>query len=393
MKKIISLGGGGHIGAGGVRELVKRYPDIEAIVADYDLDAAQALVKEVGGNASAIKVDARDFDSLVNTLRGADAVINYVGPYYVFGEPIVKGAIEAKVPLVDVCDDGDATVSMLKHDQAARDAGIPIVVGLGATPGITNLMAAEGAAKLDRVDDIHTAWAWTAMDPKMTGRAIIDHYFHAISGNIITFRDGCWVEITAMSVTRSMEFSHPIGFFEVKEVGHPEPVTIPRYIKGVKNVTNNGGVWPPRFTEIAMFIKSIGLPELTEMKVNEHTVYARDVATAIVLALPTVATDLIESMIEETVDRYGEFGIQGVALRVDVKGEKNGRPAQYSYRCCHSEADLLTALPAVLGAAMLVNGQIENTGVCAPEGIVDSKVFLDQLKKDIPVEEIATQYI
>ena len=190
MKKIISLGGGGHIGAGGVRKLVKRYPDIEAIVADYDLDAAQALVKEVGGNASAIKVDARDFDSLVNTLRGADAVINYVGPYYVFGEPIVKAAIEAKVPLVDVCDDGDATVSMLKHDQAARDAGIPIVVGLGATPGITNLMAAEGAAKLDRVDDIHTAWAWTAMDPKMTGRAIIDHYFHAISGNIITFRDG-----------------------------------------------------------------------------------------------------------------------------------------------------------------------------------------------------------
>jgi saccharopine dehydrogenase-like NADP-dependent oxidoreductase len=351
------------------------------------------VAREVGGNVSAIAVDAKDFNSLVNTLKGADAVINYVGPYYLFGEPIVKAAIAAKTPMVDVCDDGDATVKMLEHDKAAKEAGIAVVVGLGATPGITNLMAAEGAAKLDRVDDIHTAWAWTAIDPKMTGRAIIDHFFHAISGNIKTFRDGKWVEIPAMSVARTMEFSRPIGFFEVREVGHPEPVTIPRYIKGVRNVTNNGGVWPQRFTEIAMFLKTLGLPDLTEMSVNEHKVYARDVATAIVLSLPTVATNLVETLVQETLDQYGEFGVQGVALRVDVKGEKNGKSAQHSYRCCASEADLLTALPAVLGAAMLVNGQIKNTGVSAPEGIVDSKVFFDLLKKDIPVEEITTQYM
>ena len=393
MKKIVSLGGAGHIGASGVRELVKRYPEMHTIIADYNLDAAQALAQEVGPSASAVAVDARDFNSLVKTLEGADAAINYVGPYYIFGEPIVKAAIAARVPMVDVCDDGDAIVKMLEHDEAARAAGVPVVVGLGATPGITNLMALEGASKLDRVDDIHTAWAWTAIDPKMTGRAIIDHFFHAISGNIRTFRDGQWVEIPAMSVARTMEFSHPIGLFEVREVGHPEPVTIPRYLKGVKNVTNNGGVWPQNFAEVAMFLKTIGLPDLTEMDVNGHKVRARDVATAIVLALPAIATDLVETMIQVTVDKYGEFGVQGVALRVDVTGEKNGKPAQYSYRCCSPEADVLTALPAVLGAAMLVNGQIKNPGVCAPEGIVDSKVFFELLKKDIPVEEIVTQYL
>lgn len=393
MKKIVSLGGAGHIGAGGVRQLVKRFPDIEAVIADYNLDAAQSLVAELGGNTSAVKVDARDAGSLVNIMKTADAVINYVGPYYLFGEPIVKAAIEAKTPMVDVCDDGDATARMLEHDQEARDAGVPIVVGLGATPGITNLMAAEGASKLDRVDDIHTAWAWTGVDPKMTGRAIIDHFFHAISGSITTYRDGQWVEIPALSVSRSMEFSAPVGLFDVKEVGHPEPVTIPRYIKGVKNVTNNGGVWPARFTELAFFLKSIGLPELTEIMVNEHKVAARDVATAIVMALPSMASDVVESMVEETVNLYGEFGVQGVALRVDVIGEKDGKPAQYSYRGCHKEADLLTALPAVLGAVMILDGKIKTNGVCAPEGIVDSKAFFDLLKEDVPVEEIATQYI
>ncbi|MDQ7784585.1 MAG: saccharopine dehydrogenase NADP-binding domain-containing protein [Desulfomonilaceae bacterium] len=393
MKKIISLGGAGHIGASGVRELVKRYPEYHTVIADYNLQAAEALAQETGGNASALGVDVRDFNSLVNTMKSADAVINYVGPYYTFGESVVKAAIEARTPMVDVCDDGDAIVKMLQHDAAARAAGVPIVVGLGATPGITNLMAVEGASQLDRVDDIHTAWAWTGIDPKMTGRAIIDHYFHAISGNITTFRDGQWVDIPAMSVTRTMEFSDPVGFFEVKEVGHPEPVTIPRYIKGVKNVTNNGGVWPTRFTEVASFMKTLGLADLTEMTVNEHAVTSRDVATSIVLALPMIATDLVEAMIEETVDRYGEFGVQGVALRVDVKGEKNGLPAQYSYRCSCPEADLLTALPAVLGAVMLVNGRISEAGVCAPEGIVDSKAFFELLKNDIPVEKLSTQYM
>lgn len=393
MKKIIALGGAGHIGASGVRELVKRYPQIQVVIADYNIEAAQVLAKEVGGNASAVQVDAKDLNSLVNTLKAADAAINYVGPYYTFGEPIVKAAVEARTPMVDVCDDGDATAKMLEHDQAARDAGIPIIVGLGATPGITNLMAAQGAAKLDRVDDIHSAWVWTGIDPKMRGRAIVDHYFHAISGNIKTFRDGEWVDIPAMSVTRTMEFSHPIGLFEVKEVGHPEPVTIPRYIEGVKNVTNNCGVWPQRFTEIATFVKSLGLADLTEMRVNEHIVCARDVATSLVLALPTIASDLVQGMVQETISEYGELGLSGVALRVDVIGEKNGKPAQYSYRCCSPEADLMTALPAVLGAVMLVEGRIEKTGVCAPEGIVDTRVFFDTLKKDIPVEEIAIQYI
>ncbi len=392
MPKIIALGGAGHIGACGVRQLIKRVPDIEIIIADYNLNAAQELAKELGRKTVAILIDVKDFKSLVQIMKGADVVINTVGPYYLFGEPIVKAAIEAKTPLVDVCDDGDATLKMLEYDRIAKKTGIPIIVGLGATPGITNLMALCGAKKLDIVNDIDTAWAWSALDPKMTGRAIVDHYFHAISGDILTYRDGAWVKIPAMSVTRTMEFSMPIGFLQVDEVGHPEPVTIPRYIQGVKNVTNNGGIWPKRFTDIAMFMKNIGLSNLIEMNVNEHKVSARDVATAIILSLPTIATDLIESMIKEVVDLYGEFGIDGVSLRVDVRGEKNGRFAQRSFRC-RAAADLITSLPCVLGALMIIEGKIKKAGVYAPEGIIDCDIFFEMLKKDIPVEEISVEYI
>jgi saccharopine dehydrogenase-like NADP-dependent oxidoreductase len=136
-------------------------------------------------------------------MSGADVILNTVGPYYVYGERIVKAAIEAKTNLVDVCDDGDATEKMLALDSKAKKAGVSMVVGLGATPGITNLMARTGADKLDHVDDIDTAWAWTAIDPKMTGSGIVEHYLHAVDGEVLTYKDGRQVMIPAMTISTS----------------------------------------------------------------------------------------------------------------------------------------------------------------------------------------------
>jgi saccharopine dehydrogenase-like NADP-dependent oxidoreductase len=392
MRKVIALGGAGHIGACGVRELIKRDPEVVVVVADYNLEAAQDLVKEVGGKASAVKVDVWDREALVNVIKDAQAVMSFVGPYYLLAKPIIEAAIEAKTPLVDICDDGDVTLAMFDYNDKAEKAGIPIIMGLGATPGITNMMALRGSEMLDQADDIDTSWAWTALDPKMTGPAIVDHYFHAVTGDIVTFRDGKHVKIPAMSVKRTLEFSDPVGVLEASEVGHPEPATIPRYIKGVKNVSNNGVVWPDRFTDIAMFMKDIGLADQTMMNVKGQEVKARDVATSIILALPELNTDMVEDMILKTMNSYGEFGIEGVCLRVDVKGEKDGARAQYSYRC-GGAADLLTALPAVLGTLMILNGDVKTKGVLAPEGVIPQDIFFDLLTKTIPVEEISTKFI
>ncbi len=393
MAKVVALGGAGHIGSCGVRELVRKAPDIEVVVADYNLVAAERLCAELGGRTSAVLADVTDFAGLVRTMQGAELVINTVGPFYLYGETILKGAIEAKTNLVDVCDEGEPTVKMLSLHEEARKAGVTAVIGLGATPGITNLMAKRGADKLDRVDDIDTAWAWTAIDPKMTGPAIIEHYFHAITGEIETFRDGKWVKIPAISNRKNMEFVAPIGLFEVAEVGHPEPVTLPRYIPSVKNVANFGGVWPKTFEELAMSWKQLGLAETKEITIAGHTVPARTVATYVVLALPEIAPDLIVSMVSDVMNSYGEFGIEGVVLKVEVRGEKEGRPARFSFGC-GAAADRLTALPSVLGAIMAIRGQLNGgPGVFAPEGIVDQEIFFKELTKDIPVQETAVKLI
>ncbi len=392
MSKVMALGGAGHIGASGVRELVRRAPDVDVVIADYNLEAARALAAEAGGRTTAMAVDANDRAGLVALMSGADAVISTVGPYYQYGEAIVRAAIEAGTFLVDVCDDGDAMEKQLAlHDEAVKK-GVTVVVGLGATPGATNIMAKKGADRLDRVDDVDTAWAWTAIDPKMTGPAIVEHYLHAVTGEVVSFHDGQWVKIPAVSNPKVMEFIAPIGFFEVSEVGHPEPVTIPRYYPGVKNVTNRGGVWPRRFEELAMLFKQLGLADTTLIPFKDQKIPAREVATRIILALPELAPKMAEALFTEVWEKYGEFGIEGVVLRTEVRGEKDGRPMRHVFGS-GGPADKLTALPSVIGALMYLDGKIKGPGVFAPEGIVDPDIFFKEFTKDFPLEETTVSRI
>ena len=49
---------------------------------------------------------------------------------------------------------------MLELDGQAREAGVPAVVGIGASPGVSNLPAATAASELDGVDEVITGWGF-----------------------------------------------------------------------------------------------------------------------------------------------------------------------------------------------------------------------------------------
>lgn len=390
--KVVALGCAGHIGACAVRELAKRAPDVEVVIADKNVEAANKLAAEVGDKTAVNPVDANEHKSLVEVMKGADVVLSTLGPFYAFAEKTLRAAIEAKVTLIDINDDWDATRSCLALDSEAKKANVTAILGLGATPGIINLMAKYAADQLDRVDDIHTAWAWTGIDPKMVGTAIVEHYYHAITGNVATYRDGNWVEIPANSDPETVEFVSPIGKFEVANVGHPEPMTLPRYIKGVKNVCNKGGVWPSGMSEMGLTFVKAGLTSMKEVTIGETTLPVRSIVSKLTIMLGELATDTVEGWLNEVMEKYGEFGLEGVVLRTEVKGERQGKPVRYLYGC-GAPADFITAFPAVIGVLMSIRGQLKEKGVFAPEGIIDPKVFFKELTKDIAVEETKTEPI
>jgi len=390
--RVLVLGGAGHIGSRIVQELHNLDPGLEIVIGDKNVERAREVANEVGGRVNVLAVDAASEDLLANAMRGFDAVVSAIGPFYRFGVPVLRAAIRAGVNFVDIDDDYDATEESLKLHEEAQKRGVTAIIGFGATPGITNLLAYYGARKLDEVHEIGTYWIWTALDPMM-GPAIIDHYFHAITGAVTTYKDGEWVKVPALSEPERFEFPSPIGAWEVAHAGHPEPVTIPRYIKA-RSVYNKGGIWPSELSEVARVFSTLGLTGFGEVRIRGQVFKAREVAVAVAMSLSNIMPpEQIERIVAPLYERLGEYALTGVGLATVVKGVKDGKRYMIKYGIACKDAVLLTALPAALATLELSDRRATKAGVYPPEaGVINVERVLKSVKEHVAIEVAETKF-
>ena len=160
MVKVIVLGGCGAVGSVSVRTLVETDTFSEVVIGDYNAAKAEQMVTELGPKASFIKMDATDAQSIKDAIKGCDLVLNCVGPFYSTVKTILEAVIESGIDYVDVCDDPDVTLDILAMDDKAKSANITALIGLGGSPGFTNLIAKLVADELldetDAIDIFHT---------------------------------------------------------------------------------------------------------------------------------------------------------------------------------------------------------------------------------------------
>ena len=247
MHKIVALGGAGVMGTELLRQIIKR-SDAEIVVADASAKALKRSVAEFGARISATEINVNDHVALVKLLKGASIAVSTLGPFYKFGNRMVKASIDAGVHFLDIDDDFDATKECLALHDKANKAGITAIIGCGASPGITNIIAKHAADKLDKVDDIRIYWAQSGIDP--TGPGAMLHWFHITAEQIPIYQDGKWVDVRGFTEPEAVEFLPPIGRQVCYYPGHPEPVTLPRYIKGVKKCQHQGLHVPAQHDEL-----------------------------------------------------------------------------------------------------------------------------------------------
>lgn len=243
--RVLCLGGNGHMGREAVRTLL-REPKVQRVtVTDLDGEAAGRFVASLGDErAQALGLDVRNEGALRNALSAHDIALNTTGPFYRFGVPILRAAIETGTTYLDVCDDVEPTLEMIQHDRLARSTNARAIIGMGASPGITNLAAKELVKQLDETEEIITAWAEGGGDPGDFGPAVIEHTLHIITGRAPTFRNGRQVRIRPYRERVVVPFPPPIGPLKLGHVAHPEPLTLPCAVPGLLTCSNLGGHLP-----------------------------------------------------------------------------------------------------------------------------------------------------
>lgn len=362
--KIVVLGGSGDMGSAAVRDLLA-FTDVRRVtIAGRNITAAEKLVSTLGDARAVVqKVDATSQADLIRVIRGHDVAAGALGPFYRFEKPLVEAALAAGVDYVSICDDHDAVQAVLPLDRTASAQGRKILTGLGWTPGITNILARRGYDELDDVEKIQVYWAGSAGDS--AGLAVILHTLHIFTGRVASFRNGEHIEVLAGSGKESIDFPSPVGRITVFHLGHPEPVTLPRYLPGVREINLKGGLAENYLHGLAKTIAALGLTSTASRKQKLGAIMKK-----ILPLFPAPKKRRLSG------------------ARVDITGVRHGNKVRITYATA-DRMNRLTGIPLSIGASMLARGKIERTGVYGPEakGAVNPEDFLQELaRRGIKIE-------
>ncbi len=364
--KAVVLGGAGVIGSHVVEYLSKT--NVFSHIVIGDITKPQRKISASSAKLTYHPVDATKGKDLAVVLKNADVVINCVGPFYKYAPTILTAALEEGIDYVDVCDDYDTTRTLLDtfHAKAVK-AGVTCIVGLGASPGLTNIIAAYAAHLLSKVIDIQVYV--TRGIHEEAGGAIPYHMLHCWLGNIPIYHKGRYS--TARGLIDGEEyvtFPEPFGQRPVYYFGHPETVTLPRYIKGLQHVCCKGTFIPPEFRESLLHLQELGLLETIPLHLRDSTLTPLDFTAAYI---PTLINRVSKQI--KNVPRGG-------AVMVRVSGMDDAQPKTYWFSGT-SRMREGTATPAAVGALMIAQGDIHSPGVQAPEGCVPPEEFINFLLK------------
>ncbi len=358
MASIVVVGGAGHMGRRAVRALIEGGHTVA--VADR--------VSPEGNGFEFVQIDARDPATLRPLFERADAVLNFAGPFYEVGPVVLQAAIDARRPYLDICDDADATELLLELDPAARERGVPAVVGAGMSPGVLNAVGVIACRGLSRIDEL--VLTWLVGEGSAGGVAPLIHYFHCIDGQIPVWQNGQRTLVDAFSAQSAemFPFPEPVGPTEVREVGHPEAVTLPRVVQAA-SVRNKGAILPASSTPIFETLRRLDLLSTDCVQIDGVQVQARDFVARF---LQERHNRRARPASEDT----AAFGVRVVGANGEAPAERVIALSQYA-----TMADS-TALPAVAAVPQLLNDP-PPPGVHGPEAL-DPVRWFEQLDTEAP---------
>jgi saccharopine dehydrogenase (NAD+, L-lysine-forming) len=235
---------------------------------------------------------------------------------------------------------------------------------MGSDPGTNNLIAKYHANHLDRVDEIALFWVVSIADLEegATSGAAWDHSLHMNTGKVPQYLDGRLEYVQAGTGEETAEFLEPLGTCQVRYVGHPQPITMPRYIDGVKTVVIKGAMLPAWVDRLIQEQNESGFLSTEPIEIKGTEVAPYDLTLQLWRTIPD----------------NRDNGPMASGMKVIVKGEREGKQVTYTSDIVGRTAPG-TGIAASIAALMLHSGDIKVKGVVPPEGCIDPEIYFAAL--------------
>lgn len=348
--KVAVLGAGGTIAPAIVRDLA----DSEEISSMLLLDVVGARAEAVaadqgGGKATALELDATREGALRAALEGCDALLNSAA--YRLNLDAMEACLEAGCHYLDLGGLYWVAQRQLELSDRFEDAGRLAVLGIGSSPGKTNLLASQAVDALGgEVDALDVVAGGRDLDPP-SGEAFpyaLPTLLDEVTMAPIVIRDGEPVEIDPLSSGGAVDFGEPIGVGETVNTIHSEMLT-----------------FAPSFgCSEASF--RLSLPPAVEARLRELAAASRAEAEAaasraVSQSAETVAVHLVDA-------RRGERAVRARSVTPAHRGWGLGGGI------------VSTATPIAAATRLLARGEISARGALPPERCLDPAAMFAELE-------------
>jgi saccharopine dehydrogenase (NAD+, L-lysine-forming) len=362
----ITVLGAGAMG-GSVARLLTRHDEVDLRVVDADRDRARAVVAAAGrGTADGLPAGGLE----PAAMEGSDAVAVCV-PYRL-NLDAMRAALGAGVPYVDLGGLYHMTRRQLELDGEFRGAGVPAILGVGACPGLSNVMARLAASRLDSVESVDIVDG--SVDPDWTGFAVpysAETILDELDMPAMVYEDGTLREVPAGSGAIEYEFPEPVGHMEAVYTLHSEIATLPASIPGIHDVRWRLAL-PPEVIGGFRLLIELGLASRDPVPTSAGEVVPREVLAAVLGRLPRTGGP----------ERDVEF------LDVVATGARNGEPARFLGRSRFEPQPegigggaFGTSIPIAVAVRWLAEGRVP-AGVHPPEAVLAPEEFLAELERE-----------
>ncbi|MEO7794855.1 MAG: saccharopine dehydrogenase NADP-binding domain-containing protein, partial [Thermoanaerobaculia bacterium] len=300
--RICVLGAAGAMAEVVLKDLEMFAPEAEVTAADFREFAPKTA------NARFAEVDVRDEAATARLLAGHEAVLNCVTYYW--NLPVMRAALAARVPYSDLGGLYHGTQKQFElHDDFAA-AGVPALLGMGSTPGITNAMAGYLARDLDRVHEAHVRVG--CLDRGASGPLPIPYALDTVLDEFAlepyVVEGGVAHPVPPRSGEEEIDFPPPVGRMRAIYTLHSEVAMFVRSFPGL-SAASFKVAFEPTFMEKVRFLVELGFAG-REPAVG--AVSPRQMLLALGAAQAPVGGEPDDCDV----------------LRVDVTGEKDGRPVR-----------------------------------------------------------------
>lgn len=357
--KVALLGAPGIIGSEIARRLVQA-GQRDLLLADRHEEAARVLAKRLGVESAA--ADVTDVARTARILKGCDLVVN--ATWYYFNLQVMESALAAGCDYLDLGGLYHTTRKQLALRDRFEDGGLVGVLGCGKAPGITNVLAAWGARRFDRLETVHLRSGRKELEPT-TGIKFPyspQTLFDELTLKPVVLEGGKLREIEPLGRKETVRHPDPFGEIEYIATLHSELATLPEFLgKGLQEMDFKVALAPETTMALERLIE-LGLASSTAIDVEGRRVIPRDVTGAVLAGLPPV------------------IGKEAWITEVVMAGEAKGQSRSLELRVCGNETQNGTAISAVVAARLIQQKKLlETAGVFAPEAVVPAKDFFRDL--------------